>query len=282
VPLLDLSRVRFLADDLDHPEGVAWSPDDGAVYAGGEGGQLYRLSLEGGFEEVASTGGYALGLCLDHDRNVYVCDMGRKAVVRVAADGSVAVYADGDGSRSMRVPNYPVFDGAGNLYVSDSGDWDARDGVLWVVRPGGQAQVLRDDVAAFPNGLALSADDRWLYAIESQGPSVVRVALRDDVSAGEPEPVLELPGTVPDGLAFDAAGALYVSCYQPNRIVRLLPSGRVEVLVEDPSGIALFAPTNIAFCGSDLRTLCIANLGGRHVAAVDLDVAGQPLRYPTL
>ena len=126
-PLVDLSRVRVLVDDLDHPEGVAWSPD-GSVYAGGEAGQVYRVSLEGAFEEVATTGGSALGLCLDAERNLYVCDTGRRAVMLVRPGGAVETYADGAGGRRMAVPNYPVFDAAGNLYVSDSGDWDGRNG----------------------------------------------------------------------------------------------------------------------------------------------------------
>ncbi len=278
-PLIHLSRVRVLVDDLDHPEGVAWSPD-GSVYAGGEAGQIYRVSLEGAFAEVATTGGSALGLCLDAERNLYVCDTGRRAVMLVRPDGAVETYADGAGGRRMAVPNYPVFDAAGNLYVSDSGDWDGRNGVLWVVRPGGAAELLRDDVAAFPNGLALSADGCWLYVVATQLPGVVRIELRDGVSVGEPETVVELPGTVPDGLAFDVEDNLYISCYQPNRILRLTPGGELATLVEDPQGIVLFAPTNLAFCGPDLRTLCVANLAARHLAAVELDVAGRPCEYP--
>jgi gluconolactonase len=278
-PLVDLSRVRVLVDDLDHPEGVAWGPD-GCLYAGGEAGQIYRLSLQGAVQEVATTGGYALGLCLDAERNLYVCDSGCRAVMLVRPDGAVEVYADGCEAQRMSTPNYPVFDAAGNLYVSDSGDWDGRNGVLWVIHPGGGAELLRDDVSDFPNGLALSADGRWLYVVASQLPGVVRVELRNGISLGEPETVVELPGTVPDGLAFDVQGNLYISCYQPNRILRLAPDGALATLVEDPQGIVLFAPTNLAFCGADLHTLCVANLAARHLVAVDLSVAGQPCEYP--
>ena len=35
-------QMRVLVDGLDHPEGVAWDPRSGALWAGGEDGQLYR------------------------------------------------------------------------------------------------------------------------------------------------------------------------------------------------------------------------------------------------
>ena len=41
---------------------------------------------------------------------------------------------------------------------------------------------------------------------------------------------------VPDGVASAADGTLYVSCYRPDTIYRLGPSGRSEVVVDDPAG----------------------------------------------
>ena len=38
-------RATELAGGLDHPEGVCCDPDAGVLYAGGELGQLYRVSL---------------------------------------------------------------------------------------------------------------------------------------------------------------------------------------------------------------------------------------------
>ena len=105
---------------LDHPEGVAAGPR-GEVYAGGEAGQLYRIDLNGGSEQIASTGGFVLGLCLDGDGAIYACDLALGAVMRIDPDGTVSTYSSGAPDRRMSVPNYPVFDAAGNLYVSDSG-----------------------------------------------------------------------------------------------------------------------------------------------------------------
>ena len=46
-----------------------------------------------------------------------------------------------------------------------------------------------------------------------------------DGSAGERSVVIELPRRVPDGIAFDAEGSLYISLYNPNIIYRLTPRG---------------------------------------------------------
>ena len=63
----------ILVEDLDHPEGVVWSPD-GVLYAGGEAGQIYEVTLAGEAREVATTGGSLLGLTLDGDGRIYACD----------------------------------------------------------------------------------------------------------------------------------------------------------------------------------------------------------------
>ena len=49
------------------------------MYAGGEAGQVYAISLEGTVEEVASTGGFLYRVTTDGDGAVYACDFGRGA-----------------------------------------------------------------------------------------------------------------------------------------------------------------------------------------------------------
>ena len=269
-------------DRLDHPECVTLGPD-GEVYAGGEAGQVYRVGLDGRSEVIGSTGGFALGLCLDGDRNAYVCDMYRTAVIRVTPDGAASVYADGLPERPMKNPNYPVFDAQGNLYVSDSGGWKTDDGCIWVIRPDGTCEILRDDVAAFPNGLALSADGRWLYVVESLGFRVVRVPVSDGRSNGPVEKVCDTPARhLPDGVALDAEGGLYIACYTPDAIYRLAPGGSLETVADDWESVVLSCPTNVVFAGPELRTLVTASLGRWHLSKAEVRTPGMPLNYPRL
>jgi gluconolactonase len=278
-PLLPVSAFTTLADGLDHPEAVACGPH-GEIYAGGEAGQLYAVDSDGTVRQMAATGGFLLGLCLDADGNVYACDSGRHEVVRIALDGSVRTWSIGTSDRRMRTPNYPVFAPDGSLYVSDSGSWNADDGCLFRIGRDGAASLVSDTLTAFPNGLAIDPNGRFLYVVLSQLPGVVRLPL----GGGEPERVVDLPGNVPDGLAFDDGGNLYIACYTPSVIYRLHgsePGGQLDVLVADWEATAIATPTNIAFCGANRRQLVVASLSRWHLATTRMDVPGARLFYPS-
>lgn len=268
---------------FDHPEAVAWGPD-GFAYAGGEAGQLYRYSLQGGaVEEVARVnGGFLLGLAHDAAANTYACDDRSACVHRITPDGKVSVYSRGNADQKMRVPNYPVFDDTGNLYVSDSGTWGGRDGFIWKIAPGGKATVWDRQANGFTNGMCLSVDGRALYVVESSPPLISRVTINADGRAGEKTVLVELPRQVPDGVALDQNGDLIISLYNPNIIYRLTTKGKLLTLYDDWEQLMLVAPTNIAFGGPDLKTLIIASLCGLSVHTAPMEVAGLPLRYPSL
>jgi hypothetical protein len=56
--LYSIWEVRRFSAGLDHPEGIAAGRDD-TLYAGGEDGQVYRISSNGEKVEVlANTGGF--------------------------------------------------------------------------------------------------------------------------------------------------------------------------------------------------------------------------------
>lgn len=277
-----LDRFRTLADGLDHPEGVAWGYHDGRVYAGGEAGQVYAVDPDGSIREIASTGGFLYGVALDGDGNVYGCDFGRAELVRVAPSGAVETLSRGTEERAMAVPNFCAFDDAGALYVTDSGEWGRDDGVVYRVRPDGRTELWCRDLTAFPNGCCLTAEGDALLVVESRGRRVARVPILPDGSAGEPATVVEVPGSQPDGIALAADGTMLVSCYRPDRIWVVPPGGRPEVLAEDPDGIVLNQPANLAFCGADLDRIVVSSLGGWSLVEADVGLVGLPLRVPAL
>jgi gluconolactonase len=267
------SGLRAVSEGLDHPEGICWCPSAEVLYAGGESGQLYRLALAGGPPAVVARveGGFFLGLAVDAAGRVYVCDINNQCVHRI--DPHVAVQRHGE---PIGYPNWPVFGADGTLYVSDSGSWDADDGGIMQISPAGRTERLPTPALRFPNGMALR--DGWLYVAESAWPGIVRVPL----SGGEPEVVVALDRVVPDGLAFDAEGGLWISCWQPNRILRLCPDGRLDTIADDWSGIHVLSPNNLAFAGAALDELVFPALAGDFVRAFRPGVSGQPLEHPEL
>jgi gluconolactonase len=182
----------------------------------------------------------------------------------------------------MITPNYAVFDRDGNLYVSDSGTWPQGGGCIYRIDPSGRTIVWTTGCSLFTNGLALSLDQSYLYVVESVLPGITRVAINEDGTAGPPELVVSMPGTVPDGIAFDRDGRLYIGCYRPDRVYRLDPGAEPLIIADDWQGTTLSAPTNLAFIGPELDRLLIASLGRWHLSVMSVEVPGQPLNFPRL
>jgi gluconolactonase len=257
---------------LDHPEGVAVHPD-GSVWCGGERGQIYRLDPDGrSLDEVASTDGFCLGMAFDDAaEHLYVCDLKHAAVFRLEVSSGRLERFAGD---AFRIPNFPAFGPDGNLYVSDSHAFRVPGPGVWRVDEDGKPTLWYERSVNFANGLAFDAEGRFLYVAETFGNRVSRIALRDDGSAGELEPVVTTPDAWPDGLAFDVEGNLYVACYEPSQVLRVGRDGRVDVLYREMSAHTVAHPTNIAFRGATMFT---ANLGRWHITRIEVGIEGVRL-----
>lgn len=144
----------------------------------------------------------------------------------------------------------PVFDGQGNLYVTD-----IPYGRIFRITPGGQWQlVVQYD--GWPNGLALHADGSLWIADYRRG------ILRLDPASGEPPtPVLAHRNSESfkgvNDLTFDAAGNLYFTdqgqtgMHDPTgRVYRYTRGGRLDLLLANapsPNGLALSADGGALF-----------------------------------
>jgi sugar lactone lactonase YvrE len=275
--LYPISEVRNFVTGLDHPECVAVGRD-GKLYAGGERGQVYRIASDGKkVEEIANTGGFCLGVTLDRKENIYVCDLGKHALIKVTQQGEVSVIADSVEGRKFQCPNFSVFDSQGNLYFSDSGEWKQANGVIFRLPPQGKVSLFSAGPFHFANGLALDAAERHLYVVESNLDRVVRIEIQADGRAATPEVFAEGLARVPDGLAFDAQGNLYVTTYASNCLYRVDRDRRVQLLCRDVENLLLCQATNCAFGGPNFDQLFVANLGRDHISVLDLKIKGQPL-----
>ena len=278
--VLPQSRARVLFDGvfseprLQHPEGLAVGPD-GWIWCGSENGQILRLSPDGDrIEEVASTGGFILGLAFDGDRALYACDLKAAAVFRLDSGTRRLSRFTPPG---IRIPNYPLIDAARNrLLVSDSHDFRVPGPGIWAYDlDSGEGGLWYAGDLVFANGIALDRDAGAVFVCETFARRIRRIPIEADGRAG-PDGIFaaDLPG-LPDGLAFDDAGRLFVGCYEPSRVLRISPDGgTTEVYIEDPTAHLFAHPTNIAFSGPTLYT---ANLGRWHITEIDTDTTGRPL-----
>jgi len=274
-----LDRFEGFAEGLNHPEGVCWDPVRGVVYAGGEGGEIYRVSLEGEVELVGETGGSMLGITVDGAGRVYVCDAGNGQIARLDPEsGTIETYARGPGGADMDTPNMAAFGPDGVLYVTCSGE-DGRPEILRVA-PGGPAERWTDAVQGYPNGCLVTLAGDALLVVEGHAERVVRVPILPDGSAGTVSVVVELPDSDPDGVALDERDHLWVTLYRPDGLVRIDPDGRVVLRIDDHLASTMDAPTNLAFAGPDLAVAVVANVGDRFLSRADLGVRGRAPHRP--
>jgi gluconolactonase len=271
---------------VDHPESISVGPR-GEAYTTGTGGQVYRLDLEANTaEQFASTAPRRiLGQAVDTDGNLYCADTTGK-VIRITPEGDESSYATGPGGREFLCTNYPAFDRDGNMYISDSGDWsDQINGHVYKIPPGGgEAQLWYAEPVDTPNAIALDADERFCYFVETFGSSIARVAIADDGSAGAFERVVHMPRHIPDGIAFDENGRLWIACHRPDAIyVFDFESRRLTLFAEDWKGEKLRGPTDVAFAGSNRDILLAASLDNLVVHRFDnVGVQGLRLNHPRL
>jgi gluconolactonase len=278
--VIDPSQFTELAGDLNHPEGVAWDPLSGRVFAGGEGGEIYAVTLDGDVTEVASSGGSMLGIAVDGRGRVYACDDGNGEMVRWdPADGKLTTYACGVGRTDMDCPNVAAFGPDGMLYVTCSGE-EGRPEILRIAPGGEKVERWTDEVPGYPNGALVVPDGSGLIVIEAHAQRLVQVEIGADGSAGEVSVVAELPDTDADGVALAADGSLWVTLYRPDGLVRIAPDGSIELVLDDHLAQTFDAPTNIAWVRSALDRAVVANVGDTFLSIGDVGVRGQPLHYP--
>ncbi|MBI1898146.1 MAG: SMP-30/gluconolactonase/LRE family protein [Acidobacteria bacterium] len=272
---IPIQAFEVYASGLDHPECVAFDRA-GNLWAGGEGGQIYRIDPSGRVHTVGNIGGFCCGLAFAPDDELFVCCSGQ-GIVHVSRAGQATPFTAGAGMHRIASPNFAVFRRNGTMFVTDSGHWKRGNG--YILRFGRDG---RGEVAAGPfgyaNGLALSGDEARLYMVESDTRRVYRFNLADDGSPGPRELFAGEVGRLPDGLAFDADGNLYVACYASDEIWRIATGGERTLVAHDPDAILLSRPTNIAFGGGFMY---VANLGRQTVTRARIGRAGQPLANQT-
>ena len=223
----------------------------------------------------------ANGIKIDREDRLVVADAGCGRLLRIAADGQTAeVLADRIDGKRFNSINDVALDTKGNIYFSDPGGSSAENPVGSVYRYDIRTkQVTRlAEKLAFPNGLAVSPDQKSICVAESQKYHVLIFDLKDDGTVANSRTLIRFPNETngnirggdfePDGMIFDTAGRLYVAMW----------TGGVINVVDVPSGQLLrqydaggTKATNCHFHGTALYTTVAAK---EAVFRLELGVAG--------
>jgi gluconolactonase len=179
-------------------------------------------------------------------------------------------------SERFRGPNDLVFAHNGDLYFTDQGQTGLHDpaGRVYRLTATGRLECLVDHIPS-PNGIALSPDERTLYVAVTRANAVWRVPLMGDGWPSKVGNYVQLSGgTGPDGIAVLATGGLAVCHVGMGAVWLFGPTGEPEWRIDS---CAAHGTTNIAFGGSDRRTIYITESESGTILRADIPVAGLPL-----
>ena len=292
-------QVQDFGQGVLQAEGVVVDKD-GFVYGGGRNGIIYKVSPDGQVSELCTlpAGSIPNGIALDRNGDVIYCDLGKQGVYRATQSGQVTLIADHVGDVKLTLPNFCSYDAEGNLYVSNTSPLDVNNsmpdivdpkpsGAVVRIRPDGRSDVVATGIYA-ANGTAIDPKEEALYVLQSSTNDCLRIALRKDGTFGSPEKFSEGFPALPDGMAFDVDGNMYITLpgrveggsFAPaNQVIAVNPSGQWSMMIDDVGGKSLSFPTNCAFGGPGLQDLYIANLEGDHFSVVHTPFHGHPLYH---
>jgi sugar lactone lactonase YvrE len=201
---------------------------------------------------------------------------GREGLLRrMEPDGSLITHADL--SSLARGWNEIVVDGRGNTYVNGGGfDLMAGEkfapGIIALVAHDGTVRQVADGIA-FPNGMAITADNSTLIIAESYGKRLTAFDIAADGGLTNRRVWADLKDGVPDGICIDAEGAVWYADVPNKRCVRVREGGVVLETVNVDRGC--FA---CMLGGADRRTLFIMAAEFRGIAQMaDSALTGQVL-----
>ena len=198
-----------------------------------KGGKVYRVDQQGHhsiWAEADCPNGQVISANGDH----WLCDSQNAAIVQLTPDGLFKgnLIKGSCAGTPIRVPNDLVLDSRQNLYFTDS---VRGDGSVFFVGNSGKERVVATGVD-YPNGLVLGEYEKCLYVAESYRNRILKMGLSEPgVLAGKPEVFADLPvhpsntavANLPDGLALDNRGNVWVAHYGMSAVQLLSPAGRL-------------------------------------------------------
>ena len=124
-------------------------------------------------------------------------------------------------------------------------------GELWRIEADGSVVEMYGDVG-ITNGIGFSPDNSKIYHSDSAPRHIILHDVSTDGQMSNRRVFASTPG-VPDGLAVDEDGCVWVAVYEGGCALRYTPDGREDRRIEVPAK----AVTSLCFGGSDRRDLYI-------------------------
>jgi sugar lactone lactonase YvrE len=269
---------RVLLSGLVFGESPRWH-EDRLWFSDMGANEVVAVDLDGRSELIATIPGMPMGSGWLPDGRMLIVSSRDGRLLRREPDGSLAIHAD-LGALSAHPWSDMAVDGRGNAYVGSIGfDFPGGEfapGILAMVSPDGSARQVADDLA-FPNGVAVTPDNRTLILAESYGHRLTAWDVAADGGLSNRRVWAELGDDYPDGICLDAEGAVWYADVPHQHCVRVHEGGEVLQTVDFDRGC--FA---CVLGGEDGRTLFVmaATFQGAGSMTGEPPRTGQVLTVP--
>ncbi|MGC2781544.1 MAG: SMP-30/gluconolactonase/LRE family protein [Bradyrhizobium sp.] len=250
---------------------------DGNLYVVnlGKPGTIGRLAPDATASEKFTElpdGSIGNAIRIDASGVMFVADYKKHNIFAIApgtVEPRLVFHAD-----DMSQPNDITLARDGTIYASDP-NWKARSGRIWRIAKAADGSMQGVSMTApramgTANGIDLGPDGRTLYVGESNSGEVWSYAIEGETLTKAKLIRTFEPNTI-DGLRTDASGRLFVARILKGAIAVLAPDGRVvrEILLKAKE------PTNLAFGGSDGKTVFVTQRQGGFIESFRTDVEGR-------
>jgi gluconolactonase len=272
--ILETTALEKVAGGFVFTEGPLWHPDGFFYFVDIRQNLLYRMVLGQKAEVVRKTIG-GNGTTFDLQGRLINCEGDGRMVTRLAPDGAVTTLVDRFEGKKLNRPNDVICHSDGSLYFTDPGyrvpmAERELDAAVYRIAPDGAVSLAVP--VEYPNGLALSPDERTLYIANTRWAQYIHAIELDAAGNMVRRRVfadMSADGTngVPDGMKVDAAGRVF--CTGTGGVWVFAPDGSRIGIIETPEVCA-----NIAFGGADLRTLLLT--ASTSVYTLQVRTPGQP------
>ena len=324
---------------LNYPVDVAVDGAGNLYIADSDQHRIHRVDASGIITTVAGNGeggfsgdgGPAVrarlaspnGVAADGAGNLYIADRLNQRIRRVDATGTITTVAgigwsgySGNGGPALevrlRLPSGVAVDGAGNLYIADSGNHRIRRvdprGTITTAAGIGKSGYSGDGGPAAgawlhtPEGLAVDKTGN-LYIADSGNHRIRRVGATGTITTvagsgergygGDGGPATKTPLYHPAGVAVDNTGNLYIADSGNHRIRQVDKGGTITTVkaqLAEPRGVAVDKTSNLYIADSDQHRIhrvdasgiitTVAGTGERGYSGDGGPAAGARLAFP--
>jgi gluconolactonase len=220
--------------------------------------RVHRLAPSGEITVLREQANSAGGLAMNRDGELFAVETNAKRITKYVG-GKVTVVTEGSPEKPLLAPNDLILDSKGGIYFTDPGPRPVVAGrivYVYYLAPGGRQPIIIDDKIARPNGITLTTDGKTLLVDDTVGETIFAYDIQLDGTVKNRRPFAQLhdipigQNSGGDGMALDRDNRLYVASLtgvqifdKTGRYLGTIPVSR--------------QPSNVAFSGSDKKTLFI-------------------------